>query len=112
MGRVVAATDAVLGRTVAIKEVLTADPDTVRRFARETEITARLEHPAIVPVYDAGYDADGAPYYVMRKVSGQPLERLVEATKSLGERLTLLPHVVTAAQAVAHAHRRAVLHRD
>ncbi len=112
MGRVVAATDVVLGRTVAVKEALTLDPDTVRRFARETEITARLEHPAIVPVYDAGFDADGQPYYVMRKVSGQPLERLVEATRSLSERLALLPHVVAAAQAMAHAHRRAVLHRD
>lgn len=112
MGRVVAATDQVLGRVVAVKEALITDPDTVRRFARETEITARLEHPAIVPVYDAGFDAEGLPYYVMRKVSGQPLDRLVESTGTLAERLALLPHVVSAAEAVAHAHRRAVLHRD
>ena len=54
MGRVVEATDTLLGRTVALKEALSSDPDTLRRFARETRITARLEHPSIVPVYDAG----------------------------------------------------------
>jgi len=112
MGRVVEATDTLLGRAVAIKEALTTDPDALRRFARETRITARLEHPSIVPVYDAGIADDGKPYYVMRKVSGRPLDQLVEDGKSLSDRLALLPHVLAAAQAVAHAHRRGVLHRD
>jgi len=112
MGRVLEATDTLLGRAVAIKEALTTDPDALRRFVRETRITARLEHPSIVPVYDAGTDDAGKPYYVMRKVSGRPLDQLVEDSKSLNERLALLPHVLAAAQAVAHAHRRGVLHRD
>ena len=106
MGRVVEATDRVLGREVAIKEALTTDVDTLRRFARETWITARLEHPAIVPVYDAGTNADGSPYYVMRKVSGKPLGELVEAAVALGDRLALIPHIVAVAQAVAHAENR------
>jgi hypothetical protein len=112
MGRVVEATDTRLGRTVALKEALSTDPDALRRFARETMITARLEHPSIVPLYDAGTSRDGSPYYVMRKVSGRPLEELVGAAQSLVERLRLLPHVVAAAQALAHAHQRKVVHRD
>jgi serine/threonine protein kinase len=71
MGRVVEAEDTVLGRVVAVKEALSLDPMSLRRFKRETRITARLEHPSIVPVYDAGTTPDGSPYYVMRKVSAR-----------------------------------------
>src|SRR6476659_9095432 len=71
MGRVVEAFDTQLGRTVALKEVLPkAAPGAARRFKREVEITARLEHASIVPLYDSGTTPDGRPYYVMRKVSG------------------------------------------
>jgi serine/threonine protein kinase/WD40 repeat protein len=112
MGRVVTATDTLLGRTVALKEVLSMDPDVLRRFARETRITARLEHPSIVPLHDAGTAAGGAPYYVMRKISGRPLEQLVAAADTLGKRLVLIPHIVDAAQAIAHAHERGIVHRD
>ena len=112
MGRVVEATDTVLGRTVALKAALSMDPEAMRRFRRETHITARLEHPSIVPVHDAGTQADGSPFYVMRRVSGRPLDQLVTASTTLAERLALVPHVVAAAQAVGHAHRRGVIHRD
>ena len=112
MGRVVEAADTLLGRIVAIKEVLTTDPELLRRFARETRITARLEHPSIVPLYDAGTTPEGVPYYVMRKVSGKPLEDLVVAAESVADRLALVPHVLATAQAVAHAHGRGILHRD
>ncbi len=112
MGRVLEATDSVLGRRVAVKEVLSTSPEALRRFAREIRITARLEHPSIVPVYDTGTSADGSPFYVMRKVSGQPLEELVGDAGTLEQRLALLPHLVAAANAVAHAHRRGVVHRD
>jgi hypothetical protein len=112
MGRVVEATDTVLGRTVALKEALSIDPETVRRFQRETRITARLEHPAIVPVHDAGFSPNGSPFYVMRKVGGRPLEDLVARADSLNARLALVPHVVAAAHAVAHAHERGIVHRD
>ncbi len=112
MGRVLVATDTLLGRTVALKQALATDDDSLRRFARETRITARLEHPSIVPVYDAGTTRDGSPYYVMRKVSGQPLDQLVGEARTLDQRLGLVGHVLAAAQAVAHAHERGIVHRD
>ena len=112
MGRVVDATDTTLDRTVALKEALTRDSDSLRRFDRETRITAQLEHPSIVPVYDAGIAPSGARFYVMRKVSGRPLERLVASAATLNERLALIPHIVDSAQAIAHAHERHIVHRD
>ncbi len=112
MGRVVEATDAVLGRTVALKEALSSDADAIRRFHRETRITARLEHPSIVPVHDAGTSPTGSPFYVMRKISGRPLEQLVAGAETIEDRLALLPHVVAAANAIAHAHGRGIVHRD
>ncbi len=112
MGRVVEAIDTVLGRTVALKEALSLDPEALRRFQRETRITARLEHPAIVPVHDAGITPSGAPFYVMRKVAGKALEDMVARADELPKRLALVPYVATAAQAVAHAHARGIVHRD
>ena len=112
MGRVVEAFDRELDRQVAIKEALTADSDTLLRFAREIWITARLEHPAIVPLYDAGKRADGTPFYVMRKIGGRPLVELVEEAVTVEARLALVPHVLAAARAIAHAHQRQVVHRD
>jgi protein kinase-like protein/WD40 domain-containing protein len=112
MGRVVEATDTVLGRTVALKEALALDAEAIQRFHRETRITARLEHPSIVPVHDAGTSETGAPFYVMRKISGRSLEELVGRAPELPERLALLPHIVAASNAIAHAHERGVVHRD
>ncbi|HET9623736.1 MAG TPA: serine/threonine-protein kinase, partial [Kofleriaceae bacterium] len=112
MGRVVDATDITLGRTVAFKEALTSDVDSLRRFDRETQITAKLEHPSIVPVHDAGRSSNGQPFYVMRKVSGRPLERLVAHAETLNQRLELIPHIIATAQAIAHAHARGIVHRD
>jgi hypothetical protein len=112
MGRVVEATDTVLQRVVAIKEALTDEPELLKRFARETRITARLEHPSIVPLYDAGGGDGEPPFYVMRRVSGQPLEDLIGEAKTLDARLALLPNLLAATQAIAHAHKRGVIHRD
>ena len=112
MGRVIDAVDTLLGRPVACKEALGGDAEARRRFQRETRITARLEHPSIVPVYDAGTSADGSPYYVMRRVVGKPLDELVARAGKLDERLVLATHVIAAAQGVAHAHQRGVVHRD
>ena len=112
MGRVVNANDTRLGRIVALKEALALDADSLHRFDRETQITARLEHPSIVPVHDAGKLSDGTPFYVMRKIGGRPLEKLVSTANTLNERLALIPHIVAAAHAVAHAHERGIIHRD
>ncbi len=112
MGRVVEAMDTTLGRVVALKEALALDSEALRRFQREIKITARLEHPSIVPVHDAGEGPNGAPFYVMRKVSGLPLETLVASAGTLNDRLALIPHIVAASQAIAHAHERQIVHRD
>ncbi len=71
MGRITRARDRRLGRDVAIKEVLA--PDLRARFEREAMITAKLQHPAIVPVYEAGTWPDGSAFYTMRLVSGGTL---------------------------------------
>ena len=114
MGRVVEAFDLQLGRTVALKEVLASrgGAGIERRFAREVQITARLEHPAIVPLYDSGATEDGRPFYVMRKVTGRPLDELIARSRSVAERMAQLPAVLAAIDAVGHAHRRHVIHRD
>jgi hypothetical protein len=113
MGRVVEAFDLQLGRTVALKEVLPkGGRSIVRRFEREIQLTARLEHPSIVPLYDSGVTADGRPFYVMRRVSGRPFDELIARARGLDERLTLLPALLAAIDAIAHAHRRGVIHRD
>lgn len=112
MGSVLEATDPVLGRVVAVKHALGDDAGVVARFDREIRITARLEHPSIVPVYDAGETAEGVPFYVMRRLAGRPLDEVIAERAEQGDRLGLLPNVLAAVQAVAHAHQRGVIHRD
>ncbi|HEY4057224.1 MAG TPA: serine/threonine-protein kinase [Kofleriaceae bacterium] len=110
MGRIVRAFDPELGREVAIKEML--GPEHRERFEREALITARLQHPAIVPIYEAGTRPDGTAYYAMRLVPGETLFDAIARRKTLAERLALLPHVVAVADALAYAHAQGVIHRD
>ncbi|HEY1548233.1 MAG TPA: serine/threonine-protein kinase [Kofleriaceae bacterium] len=110
MGRVTDAYDRALHRPVAIKEMLAASGLDLARFEREARITAKLEHPGIVPIHDAGRTADGTPFYVMRRIDGRPLDQLIE--DKLEVRLALIPNVLAACDAVAFAHARSVVHRD
>jgi WD40 repeat protein len=112
LGRVVRAVDRRLGRTVAVKELLRHDPANEARFLREAMITARLEHPGIVPVHEAGRWPNGDPYYVMKLVEGRTLKELIAEGATLRERLGLLPHVIAVADAVGYAHSEQVIHRD
>ncbi len=112
MGRVMLAHDRHLERVVAIKQSLSEDAAHQLRFAREVRITARLEHPSIVPIHDAGCDTAGQPYYVMRRLEGQPLDELVCKTASPDERLAMVPHVLAAADAAGYAHAQGIIHRD
>ena len=112
LGRVVRAVDRRLGRTVAVKELLRHDPSNEARFLREAMITARLEHPGIVPVHEAGRWPNGDPYYVMKLVEGRTLKELIVEGATLRERLGLLPHVIAVADAVGYAHSEEVIHRD
>src|ERR1041384_8272355 len=78
MGEVLLARDEMIGREVAIKRMRRVDPppEAETRFLREAKIQARLQHPAIVPVHELGRDADGRPYFTMKRLAGQTLEQL------------------------------------
>src|SRR5438552_633193 len=112
LGRVLEVRDRTLQRVVALKELLRRGETGEARFAREAFITAQLEHPSIVPIHDAGYSADGAPFYVMKLVTGRTLAELVDERAPLRERLALVPNVIAVADAVAYAHSRGIIHRD
>jgi eukaryotic-like serine/threonine-protein kinase len=113
LGVILAARDEHLGRTVAIKELgAGADERMSTRFVREALITARLQHPGIVPVYEAGRWPTGARFYAMKMVSGKTLREELKARASLEERLALVPNVLAVAEAVAYAHAQGVIHRD
>ena len=112
MGRVSAARDRVLRREVARKDLVPGAPAGAgERLAREARITAQLEHPGIVAVYDAGTHPDGSPWYSMRLIRGRTLADVL-GEKTLDERPGLLRSVLAACQAVAFAHARGVIHRD
>ncbi len=112
LGRVIRAQDRRLERTVAIKELLPGSKNAEARFVREAMITARLEHPSIVPVHEAGRWPSGQPFYAMKLVSGRSLAQVVEEKQSFAERLALVPKVTAVAEAIAYAHSKGVIHRD
>jgi eukaryotic-like serine/threonine-protein kinase len=112
LGRILRARDHKLDRPVAIKELLSPAEDATARFAREAFLTARLQHPAIVPVYDAGVWPTGSPFYAMKLVSGRSLEAAIRETLTFAERIALLPHVIDVANALAYAHDQRIIHRD
>ena len=115
MGVVYAAEDQFLQRRVALKviddglEVLANQADLANRLLREARALARLEHPGIVPVHDAGTLADGRVFYAMKFVEGQRLDRYIESLASVPDRLRIFMSIC---DAVAFAHAHGVLHRD
>src|SRR5262245_22983272 len=110
MGTVFLAEDRVLGRKVALKVVGAgaASPEIAARTLREARIIARLEHPGIVTVHDAGTLPDGRMFYAMKRVDGRRLDELAPQV-SLAERLRAFQRVC---ETVAFAHAHGVLHRD
>jgi len=113
VGRVSIGSDRALGREIAIKELIRVTSDhAVARFVRESLMTARLQHPSIIPVYDVGRRESGEPYLVMRLVNGKPLSELIEDAPQLSARLRLLPPVLAAIDALAYAHEKQIIHRD
>ncbi len=124
LGEVHVARDDELNREVALKEIkrtLDDSPDRQARFIREAEITGRLEHPGVVPVYGMGKYADGRPYYAMRFVKGESLKEAIErfhtaahrnvTVRMLGLR-NLLNRLIDVCNTIEYAHSRGVLHRD
>jgi serine/threonine protein kinase len=108
MGTVYVAEDESLGREVALKVVASPDPDASSRMLHEARIVARLEHPGIVPIHDAGSLPDGRVFYAMKLVRGKRLDE-VAAELPLPDRLRLFLRVC---EAVAFAHAHDVVHRD
>ncbi|MGQ9692893.1 MAG: protein kinase domain-containing protein [Thermaceae bacterium] len=112
MATVYKARDKKTGRTVALKvaqERFVGDPRFVRRFHREAEVLARLDHPNIVKVYDHG-QMDGVHYIAMEFLDGVGLDRLIEE-KALTPRqaAAILARV---ADALKHIHAQGIVHRD
>ena len=109
MGTVYVVEDTELKRRVALKVLDVPDAGIEARLRREAQVLARLEHPGIVPVHDAGALSDGRAFYTMKWVQGDRLDRRLSQPVPLAERLRLFLRV---AEAVAFAHARGVLHRD
>jgi WD40 repeat protein len=112
MGRIRVAFDRRLGRTVAIKELLTADPIHAARLEREALVSAQLQHPSIVSVHEAGRWPNGLPFLAMELVDGESLNTVIKDAERFEHRLALLPHISAVADAIAYAHVRGIIHRD
>ena len=111
MGTVYAAYDTVLEREVALKvsNALVPDDGLEARLRLEARVLARLEHPGIVPVHDAGVLDDGRLYYVMKLVHGETLAARAPALTTEADRLAVFLRI---AETVAFAHDSGVVHRD
>lgn len=128
IGVVYVANDRHLNREVAVKlmraEVLDHE-DVQAELVREAEVTGKLEHPGVVPVYGLGRCEDGRTFYVMRLIQGHSLEAAIgeyhaktagRAANSAGQRnldfRNLLSRFVSVCYTVAYAHNRGIIHRD
>lgn len=102
-------------RSVALKVIRSglASSQTLRRFERESQVLARLHHPGIAQVYQAGTANSGdgpQPYFAMEQIRGEPIREYVES-RSLGTRQRL-ELIALICDAVHHAHENGVIHRD
>ncbi|MEZ5318828.1 MAG: tetratricopeptide repeat protein [Vicinamibacterales bacterium] len=104
--------DAPVRRDVALK-VIRQGMDSARivaRFALERQTLARMDHPNVARLYDAGATDDGRPFFAMELVDGQPITRAAETRGlDLQARLALF---VDVCRGVRHAHQKGVIHRD
>jgi serine/threonine protein kinase len=124
LGQIWLGRDSDLERDVALKTIgpdRATDPRAQRRFLREAQIAAKLEHPNIVPVYELAQRLpDWQPFYAMRFLRGKTLSNVIgeyhqnrrEGQGEARERRRLLGMFLNVCNAVAYAHSRHVLHRD
>jgi eukaryotic-like serine/threonine-protein kinase len=110
MGEVMVAHDRQIGRDVAVKRLRAGAPaeDEIARFLREARIQARLDHPAIVPVYELSKDEVGRPYFSMKRVAGRTLTQVLQ----VGTRQRMLRAFADVCRAIDFAHSRGIVHRD
>jgi serine/threonine protein kinase/Flp pilus assembly protein TadD len=123
LGQIWMANDSRLRREVAFKELLPSalkNRNAMERFLEEAQITGQLEHPGIVPIYDIGYQENGTPFYAMKLVRGETMEKEIETFHQLPKDSPewtlafrrLLANFIDICNALAFAHDRGVLHRD
>ncbi|MFN9718239.1 MAG: serine/threonine protein kinase [Planctomycetota bacterium] len=126
LGAVYRATEKELNRQVAVKFIhqnLVRDPESRDRFLLEAEVTGRLEHPGIVPLYGVGQTAVGRLFYYMRYIDGETMDdaiqRYHQARSASGadsensvEFRRLLAAFMSVCRTVAYAHNRGIVHRD
>ena len=112
MGRVYLAEDPSLKRSLAIKVVhgLSGDKEVLARFRREAEISARLNHPNIITIFDVGEDPGSGPFLAMEFVDGEGLDVFVKAGRMTPEEA--LPLLLQASQALESIHHAGIVHRD
>jgi WD40 repeat protein/serine/threonine protein kinase len=99
-------------RTVAIKLIKLGfdSAEVIARFESERQALARMDHPNIARVLDAGTDDRGRPYFVMEYVPGKPITKYADDNRlSIKQRLELMLQVC---DAIGHAHAKAIIHRD
>ncbi|MEO1232621.1 MAG: serine/threonine-protein kinase [Myxococcota bacterium] len=115
------ATQVSLGRKVAVKTLRTKTPrdEDAVRLLREAELTGSLEHPNILPVYDAFLDSEGAPMVALKRIEGVPWRDLIHDEEAARDRFEtedlLVAHLrvlMQVAQAAQFAHARNVVHLD
>ncbi len=119
MGEVRQSRDVRLNRHIALKTATTRNKAELSRFIREAQVQGQLEHPSIVPVYELGVGADGAPYFAMKRVRGESLFDVLNLlaagdaeARNRYPRRKLLQAFVSVCQAVDYAHVNGWLHRD
>lgn len=125
LGEVFVAFDVELGRRVALKQIQSkfAKSDESRwRFLLEAQVTGRLEHPGIVPVYALETDPKGIPQYAMQFIEGESLQEAIDIFHTRSESATsveysnrirsLLSRFIGVCQAIGYVHSRGVIHRD
>ena len=111
MGRVWLGWDTVLGRNVAIKEP-GPDPLATRYLEREAAISAKLDHPHIVSIFDLYHEGPDQRRFVMALVPGRSLAQWLSLRPERTARQTSLRHLLEVCEAIGHAHARQIIHRD
>lgn len=121
-GTLVRVRDRYLNREVILKSLKTEhrdNPDVARRFLREARVTALIQHPATVPIYQMGRDPEGNPFFTMKEIRGDSLAKILHgvaakdrAYDTFRSREVLIDLLIQVGQALAYAHECGVAHRD
>ena len=122
IGRVWLAQDSQVQRQVVLKQLLPAHKESHGardRFVHEAQLTGRLQHPNIIPVYSMNWDNDEAPFYTMKYIRGDTLAECIAQTHanladqpSKAALSLLIDYFIAVCQAIAYAHEQTLIHRD